>query len=404
MPTSLPRASVVVGYGMATIPMAAFLSGTLVEIAVTAWIVAALAAMVFDRELFARFRGAPVLPATLALLAAWTLSMIVAKPYPRLPSIVPLLFPLVFPIAQAILARLPASRRWLLVSAGAFVVGMGVLAVLQVFFDVPIRNGPEEWGWWRMHPDYPFHRATGLYRSPSHVAAAVGSSFFFFLGMGFGGLALVALFVALATLIKAVWTGIAAGVLTMLLVQPRKSVSRIAGVVVLGAGLLLVATPATRSAFERFTPERQASRLAYWKLAWDMFLERPVFGHGFRSFRWRAEEYLPADTVRRKWGSLDPHNTYLEMLSGSGIVGFVAFAAWLVFLARELFRATDVRRRLTGLSLLAYFLVASCFAHYFTERTAGPLTLLLLAYCAADLGARRGAPSLEEAHRASTSR
>jgi hypothetical protein len=187
MPTSLPRASVVVGYGMATTPMAAFLSGPLVEIAVPAWIVAALAAMGFDRERFARFRGAPVLPATRTLLAAWTLARIVAKLYPRLPSIVPLLFPLVFSIAQPILTRLPASRRWLLVSARSFVVEMGVLAMLQVFFDVPIRNGPEEWGWWRMHPDYPFHCATGLYQSPSHVAAAVGSSFLFFLGMGFGG-------------------------------------------------------------------------------------------------------------------------------------------------------------------------------------------------------------------------
>jgi O-antigen ligase len=75
-------------------------------------------------------------------------------------------------------------------------------------------------------------------------------------------------------------------------------------------------------------------RLALWWVAWEMFLDAPIFGHGPHAFGQLYERYLampqlpswlPIEERYTPW----PHNIYLELLAERGVIGFAAFA--LVF-------------------------------------------------------------------------
>lgn len=65
------------------------------------------------------------------------------------------------------------------------------------------------------------------------------------------------------------------------------------------------------------------TRLNYASLAWNMFLERPVLGWGLGGFELRLGVAGSGET---------PHNLVLELLSETGLLGFVPFAS-LVLLA-----------------------------------------------------------------------
>ncbi len=81
----------------------------------------------------------------------------------------------------------------------------------------------------------------------------------------------------------------------------------------------------------------EAGRFVVWGYAGDMFRDAPL-GTGAGSFEPRAEAYFNAELARETAkGNPDPsvtvttsaHNTYLRVLVESGIVGFVAFLAFI---------------------------------------------------------------------------
>ena len=70
----------------------------------------------------------------------------------------------------------------------------------------------------------------------------------------------------------------------------------------------------------------------HYSTALRMFLDKPIFGHGPKSFRFKCKnfEFKPNRDVSNKFGeikksygcSTHPHNTYLQLLSETGIIGF----------------------------------------------------------------------------------
>lgn len=60
----------------------------------------------------------------------------------------------------------------------------------------------------------------------------------------------------------------------------------------------------------------------------EMFKDKPLFGHGPKSFRVKCleEKYYPEGC------STHPHNTYLQLLSETGIIGFLAVFGLFLFL------------------------------------------------------------------------
>lgn len=78
-------------------------------------------------------------------------------------------------------------------------------------------------------------------------------------------------------------------------------------------------------------PEAVLDRLIIWARALSVFSEHPLLGVGFGGFH--DIVYMQggiALNVPLGYGSLHCHNTYLEILTGTGLVGFIAFIGFLI--------------------------------------------------------------------------
>ncbi len=79
-------------------------------------------------------------------------------------------------------------------------------------------------------------------------------------------------------------------------------------------------------------------RFYAWRVAWQAFLERPVFGWGWENFYYAFNKYYEPSLLR--WGFPETyfdktHNVYLEFLSTTGLLGFLAYLWFLVVVFRK---------------------------------------------------------------------
>lgn len=80
---------------------------------------------------------------------------------------------------------------------------------------------------------------------------------------------------------------------------------------------------------EREDLSSMGTRMQMWKAATILFLEKPIFGIGWRNFGKDTERLVSNSVVSpRVLGSPHPHNTYLEFLAGYGLVGFSSLIAF----------------------------------------------------------------------------
>lgn len=119
-------------------------------------------------------------------------------------------------------------------------------------------------------------------------------------------------------------------------------------------------------------------RLDYYRVAWQMFQDSPLVGHGFYSYQALSGSY-GRETVHA-------HNSYLQVLAESGIIGAIGFGWLLVRIVRETWviwkrRFYDVEMVLGQellLGTLIYMLFTAIFANTFgVPQQIGFLMLLL---------------------------
>ncbi|MDX1299984.1 MAG: O-antigen ligase family protein, partial [Pseudomonas sp.] len=92
-------------------------------------------------------------------------------------------------------------------------------------------------------------------------------------------------------------------------------------------------------------PEAVLDRLIIWGVALDVFKENPLFGVGLGNFR---DEFFSREVwlnVELGYPSLHAHNTYLEILAGTGLFGLLAYLAFLLMMARHLLRRWRARQQ-----------------------------------------------------------
>jgi O-antigen ligase len=92
----------------------------------------------------------------------------------------------------------------------------------------------------------------------------------------------------------------------------------------------------TSQAFRRFewskllTGKNVLSRIEIWKINWQMFKESPIVGTGFRQNLVNVADHPSLQPLMHIEGrSFLAHNTYLQVLTESGIVGFLLFFGFL---------------------------------------------------------------------------
>lgn len=166
------------------------------------------------------------------------------------------------------------------------------------------------------------------------------------------GLLLLEAAVLLATLARGSIIALACAVLVTALLTAgdrRRAVMALAGV-----GAALAAVGALSGRFARLAEIPSAlgdierlnqllnSRLQFMLAAWNMFLERPVFGHGYGTFAGRWSDYAPA-RILNPWTIGVPfaaHSTYLQILAELGVVGLVSYVVPIGMSLTAAIRAT----------------------------------------------------------------
>ena len=102
----------------------------------------------------------------------------------------------------------------------------------------------------------------------------------------------------------------------------------------------------------------------HYQVAWAMFLDKPMSGHGYNSFPIKCkkfEEITNTNSGNFRGCSSHPHNALLEILAEQGLIGFVILSTFILYILRKLFflkfANTDTRVKfiLSGVLFLIFF-------------------------------------------------
>lgn len=161
----------------------------------------------------------------------------------------------------------------------------------------------------------------------------------------------------------------------------------LAPLVIAGVVIALVGLPGRESVREAFDSESIGGRLSFWQLGLEMTADRPLLGYGQDAFSIQFPSYRDRpDLSGINTISIDPesaHNFYVDLLSGTGVLGllsFMALAGVIAFYAvRRVQRSDDIMLRLAiaalGIALLAH--LGALFFGFAEAMTTWLLWLLL---------------------------
>lgn len=82
----------------------------------------------------------------------------------------------------------------------------------------------------------------------------------------------------------------------------------------------------SRDQSERYTSLHAGDRILLWQIAWDNWKQHPVTGTGGDTYRLVYQQEKPQEAGE----ALHPHSMWMSLLSDTGIVAFLAFAAFSV--------------------------------------------------------------------------
>ena len=102
----------------------------------------------------------------------------------------------------------------------------------------------------------------------------------------------------------------------------------------------------------------------HYQVAWAMFLDKPISGHGYNSFPIKCKKF--EEITNTNYGnfrgcSSHPHNALLEILAEQGLIGFVILSTLIFYILRKLFfiksKNIDLRVKfiLSGVLFLTFY-------------------------------------------------
>ncbi len=113
----------------------------------------------------------------------------------------------------------------------------------------------------------------------------------------------------------------------------------------------------------------------HYQAAFELFLKKPLVGHGYKSFRFKCSETkIDQDTIKRKDYYRDyracsshPHNYMMEFLSENGIVGFLLYIIFLLIIFFKILKA----RKYTNYNYLLFGVGSLLLAILFPFKPSG---------------------------------
>lgn len=155
-------------------------------------------------------------------------------------------------------------------------------------------------------------------------------------------ISILALFVIFMVFARSAWitTPIGIGLLLLMGLERKKAIRAL--IVLIGAGILITSLPATRERLQ--SKLGYEDRIALWKGNFELFKEHPLLGVG-----WRQSSKLVGGAVTHHYTKTNTpipagyfqshaHNTYIEILSSTGIIGLAMFIYWCFFVCKTAYQ------------------------------------------------------------------
>ena len=102
----------------------------------------------------------------------------------------------------------------------------------------------------------------------------------------------------------------------------------------------------------------------HYQVAWAMFLDKPINGHGYNSFQMKCKKYeeiTNTNTGNFKGCSRHPHNAFLEILAEQGLVGLLILNIIIFYILKKIltlkFNNQDIKIKfiLSGVLFLCFY-------------------------------------------------
>lgn len=74
------------------------------------------------------------------------------------------------------------------------------------------------------------------------------------------------------------------------------------------------------------------------RTSFNMFLDKPIIGHGTKMFRIKCKDYRYKETSPRILCENHPHNFYAQLLAETGILGFLILFSFFIYIINLVFR------------------------------------------------------------------
>jgi len=77
----------------------------------------------------------------------------------------------------------------------------------------------------------------------------------------------------------------------------------------------------------------------HYQVAWAMFLDKPINGHGYNSFQIKCKKYeeiTNTNTGKFRGCSTHPHNAFLEILAEQGLIGFLILNVIIFYILKKI--------------------------------------------------------------------
>ncbi|MCK6594620.1 MAG: O-antigen ligase family protein [Bacteriovoracaceae bacterium] len=122
------------------------------------------------------------------------------------------------------------------------------------------------------------------------------------------------------------------------------------------SGLIYLASPKVQETFNS-RKDSNDERIGSWKASIKAFEERKILGYGYLNYEPHSPEIKYRYNINNAYFKGHSHNNFLQVLADTGLLGFIAFVAWLTLWIKEVYQRSDLVAQVT-LPVIICFIVA----------------------------------------------
>lgn len=145
------------------------------------------------------------------------------------------------------------------------------------------------------------------------------------------------------------WLGFVAAVPFLFIHDRKKFLVSLILVFVLGGGAYFAAGKNVERS------ESDSIRISQWKAAIEMVKDKPLMGYGYHNYEYSVKKIKEENKIGYVNFESHAHNNVMEMLAGTGLIGFLFFMLWLGLWFLEMWKRRDIVGQITMAVIVCFF-------------------------------------------------